>query len=113
MKIITFIINIILCLYGYYLTKSILFLLLLPFSIINQCYFNMKNKKIYNIFRFLDYLIAILILIQLSYKYDKIWLFLTILIFYWHLQFKSLNNYYFKVNIWHIYLILSLYYYYH
>ena len=111
MKIITLIINTILCLYGYYLTKSILFLLLLPFSIINQCYL-IKNKNIYNICRFLDYVIAILILIKLSYKYDKIWLFFTILIFYWHLQFKTIYDYYIRVNIWHIYLILSLHYYY-
>ena len=110
------IINTILCFIGYFKTNykiiKVLFFILWFVAGSNQGF---MFTKYYYTTRVLDYCIAFLlsnwINFQIITKYlyiFPIFALLSMLIFQWHLSSKDMKTFEFRVNIWHIYVIIIL-----
>ena len=105
--ILTLFLNTIMCGLGL-INYSYLFLILYPACCLNQAFPENGDLLLFKIARVVDWSVSLILFMQFIEKLSFITLFLTASIFIWHLRFASTQDFFMRVNIWHLWIIFLM-----
>ena len=106
-SILTLFLNTIMCGLGI-INYSYLFLILYPACCLNQAFPENDDVLLFKIARVVDWSVSLILFMQFIEKLSFITLFLTVSIFIWHLRFESTQDFFIRVNIWHLWIIFLM-----